>query len=675
MMNTPQALIGQQIDHYRILQHLARGGMADVFLAEDVNLGRKVAFKVMLDVLAQDSQFVQRFRREAQIVAQLDHPNIVQVYSTGLTPLGQPYIAMQYIPGGSLRDSLKELTERGKLLPTVDALAITRQLAVALQAAHAAGVVHRDLKPSNVLVRPDGTPVLVDMGIAAIRGSAKLTHTGSLIGTPHYMSPEQATGKPLDGRSDLYSLGVILYELLAGIRPFEATDSIAILHKHVYEAPTPLSQLRQDLSPATYDVVETSLQKDPYARFQTAANLVAALDHALAAEGMRGPAPAATQLLTHLGDSQLISRQRVVKVPLQPAQPPRKMNPLWLVTAVFAILLVATAAFILLRSNGTSTTPQATAQPTQAIAAIASNTPALPTSTFAPTATTIPTATETPTVAVTATPEPTAAPTELPATLIGPDGITMHLVPAGDFLMGSNATQVQDAVNLCRLNPDGEACRESDYVSELPHRTIYLSAFYMDETEVTNRQYRICVAAGGCNNPLDGNGRYSADNYYNLPEFANYPVVWVSWFDARDYCTWAGKRLPTEAEWEKAARGTDGRIFPWGNTFDSSLANTQERGGEDLQPVGQYPTGASPYGILDLAGSVWEYIGDWFDPAYYTYGPTADPIGPDSSPTGERAIRSGSYANFQHYARAANRGSVEPGSATQFRGIRCVITP
>ncbi len=358
MTDSYNELLGQQVDQYHILQHIARGGMADVYLAEDVDLQRKVALKVMLDTLAAaDPQFVERFRREAQMVAKLDHPNIVQVYTVGQTPAGQPYIAMQYVKGGSLRDKLKELAEREKLLTTEQALNIARQIALALGAAHQAGIVHRDMKPANVLVRPDGTPVLVDLGIAAVRGGAKLTQTGSIIGTPAYMSPEQVRGQAIDGRADLYALGVILYEILAGIRPFDADESIAVLHKQVYEEPFPLSGFRPDLSLPTLQLVETALQKDPSRRYQSAEEMIQAIDVAIRAEGFYGPNPHATVVLTQLDDSKLINRRQLVRPPDKEPSPPEHPEktekytvPLWAVvilgTLVFAIVL-----FFIFRSS------------------------------------------------------------------------------------------------------------------------------------------------------------------------------------------------------------------------------------------------------------------------------------------------------------------------------------
>jgi serine/threonine-protein kinase len=381
MTNTHNNLLGQQIDQFQIIRHIARGGMADVYLAEDVDLQRKVALKIMLgELAAADPQFVERFRREAQMVARLDHPNIVQVYNVGRTADGQPYIAMQYVEGGSLRDKLRELAEREKLLTVEQALNIARQIALALGAAHKAGIVHRDLKPANILVRPDGTPVLVDLGIAAVRGGAKLTQTGSIIGTPAYMSPEQVRGQAIDGRADLYALGVILYEILAGMRPFDRDESIAVLHKQVYEEPFPLNKFRSDLSPQTLALVDTALKKDPVRRYQSAEAMVQAIDDAIRAEGFYGPNPQATVVLTQLADNDLVSRQRLVRPPEQhlpprqqplpprqqppplspqPLPPPTKPKhtvPIWAVVALVALVVVIALFFALRSITGPVTT-------------------------------------------------------------------------------------------------------------------------------------------------------------------------------------------------------------------------------------------------------------------------------------------------------------------------------
>ncbi|GJM41131.1 MAG: hypothetical protein DHS20C20_14130 [Ardenticatenaceae bacterium] len=303
----------QKIDKYRIVRHIARGGMADVYLAHDEILQRDVAFKVMLDSLAVDEQFVRRFEREARTVAKLNHPNIVQVYDSGITPGGQPYITMQIIEGGSLQEKLAELAERDKLFTTEQVLNIVRHIAVALEIAHKNDVVHRDLKPGNILIREDGTPVLVDLGIAAVRQGPKLTHTGGFVGTPAYMSPEQIKGEPLDGRSDFYSLGIVLYELFAGKRPFDTDEVTALMYKQVHEAPPPLHKQRPDLKPETLAIVKKLMAKEPDKRFADAAALIKAIDAAIKAEGGYGPNPVATQVLTQLADGLLISRSQLDK--------------------------------------------------------------------------------------------------------------------------------------------------------------------------------------------------------------------------------------------------------------------------------------------------------------------------------------------------------------------------
>ncbi|WP_420645049.1 protein kinase domain-containing protein [Candidatus Leptofilum sp.] len=283
-MSDPQPFVGQQLDQFQIQKHIARGGMADVYLGYDIDLERPVALKIMLPMLAIDDQFVARFRREAQTAAQLEHPNIVRVYAIGAAPTGQPYIAMQFVDGGDLQQVIQESKAKKQPLTAVQTLTTLRPMADALIVAHAAAVIHRDLKPSNILLRPDGTPIMVDLGIAAVQTGAKLTNTGTLIGTPAYMSPEQARGLPVDGRSDLYSLGVILYEMLTGRRPFEADDPLAILHKHVYEEPVPIQQLRPDIAPETAKLVHRCLQKEPGKRPANAAELLGGIEYALEAE-------------------------------------------------------------------------------------------------------------------------------------------------------------------------------------------------------------------------------------------------------------------------------------------------------------------------------------------------------------------------------------------------------
>jgi len=232
----------------------------------------------------------------------------------------------------------------------------------------------------------------------------------------------------------------------------------------------------------------------------------------------------------------------------------------------------------------------------------------------------------------------------------------MVWVPAGEFLMGSK---------------DGWLAADDEH----PQHTVHVSEFWIDKTEVTNEQYGRCVAAGACQA-----SDYADDEHFNG---ADQPVAWVSWHDAHAYCEWAGKRLPTEAEWEKAARGTDGRKYPWGNSFDSSKLNfcdancewehkdsDADDGYQYPAPVGSYPEGASPYGALDMAGNMTEWCQDWFDMDYYASSPQRDPQGPSS---GEyRVVRGGSWGSDERLVRAAFRNWAVPDVRNFGIGFRCV---
>ena len=299
-----------------------------------------------------------------------------------------------------------------------------------------------------------------------------------------------------------------------------------------------------------------------------------------------------------------------VTVPEEEAVPFWRKMPLWGWGAVGGLILLLMVGGGLLVGRG---------EPTPAPVAIEATTPVT-------------------TVAPTATPAP-PTPTPLPPTDTPSAPPGMVYVPAGEFIMGSD---------------EGDS-------DERPMHTVYLDAFYIDKTEVTNDQYRKCVEAGACDTPRK-------TTYYDNADYAQHPVVYVTWNDADAYCRWAGKRLPTEAEWEKAARDTGGRTYPWGGGIDCDHA--QYRGcGEGTVPVGSKPKGASPYGALDMAGNVWEWVADWYDSGYYSQSPGRNPPGPDSGE--ERVVRGGSWLRNQWSARCADRLWYIPWYRPDDVGFRC----
>jgi beta-lactam-binding protein with PASTA domain/tRNA A-37 threonylcarbamoyl transferase component Bud32 len=256
---------------YRVIRRLGAGGMADVYCAEDQQLGRRIALKLLYRHFAEDEQFVERFRREASSAAGLQHPNIVGIYDRGEWN-GTYYIAMEFIEGRTLKDVIRE---RGPAPPEA-AVDIVLQILRAARFAHQRGVVHRDIKPHNVLIDDEGRVKVTDFGIARA-GASDMTETGLIMGTSHYLSPEQAQGKPVDARSDLYSIGIVLYEMLTGRVPFDAESPVAVALKQVSEIPVPPRELNPQVPPALDAVVLRAMEKDPARRFADADEFIAAL--------------------------------------------------------------------------------------------------------------------------------------------------------------------------------------------------------------------------------------------------------------------------------------------------------------------------------------------------------------------------------------------------------------
>jgi formylglycine-generating enzyme required for sulfatase activity/predicted Ser/Thr protein kinase len=682
--------VPEKLGKYKIIEEVGRGGFAAVYKAVDTTLDRTVALKVLAPHLLWDPTFVQRFQQEAKVAANLDHSNIVTIYEVGQIE-GVYFIAMQFLEGRTL----SQILGAGGPLPVSRVQAIIEQIASALDYAHARGLVHRDIKPSNVMVADDGRATLTDFGLVKAGEGTHLTASGVVFGTPEYMSPEQAEGKVLDARSDIYSLGVVLYEMLAGRAPFVADTTPAVMYKHVHEPP-PLEELPSDLPQGVVAVVEKALAKKQEERYRSAGEMAQALKQAIEAGVEVTPAPPQPEVpvpppvmkpAEEKGVPPPVEPVAVVKEEPQPpiappaakAVPKRALRVGALVAGglVLVALVACIAVLAIIWPWPTPTPEPSTTAPVVRV------TPPAPTVTpttmpIPPTDTSVPLTDTPPSVPPTDTP-PASAPS-----------LDMVHVPAGGFIMGSSDADVDNALAVCEEVYN--TCQRGWFEDGQPQHTVYLDAFYIDKTEVTTAQFVRFLNEQGNQEEggvpwLDIGGEdcpiiESGGQYESKSGYSDHPVVEVSWYGARAYCQWAGKRLPTEAEWEKAARGTDGQGYPWGNAFDGSKLNFCDKncspGWKDASvddgytgtaPVDIYPAGASPYGALDMAGNVWEWVADWYDRGYYTSSPESNPKGPASG--SGRIVRGGSWRDNGALVRADCRAWLGPDYTGPSGGFRC----
>jgi serine/threonine-protein kinase len=627
-------LIGQHFGRYQILELLGEGGMATVYKAYDTRLEREVAIKVIRrDAFPPDdmNMLLKRFEREAKSLGRLSHPNIVGVIDYGEYE-GSPYLVMVYLPGGTLKDRL------GKPMPWQDAIQMLLPIAHALEYVHDRNIINRDVKPSNILMTEKGQPMLTDFGLVKLFGekekeSTHLTSSGTGLGTPDYMAPEQWTGEAT-AQSDLYSLGVVLYEMITGYRPFTADTPAGVLLKQATESlPLPKTYI-PDLPQNVESVLLKVLAKDPIHRYPDMHAFIDELQNLLAGREVSASTTRAEQLREHMTGKVEKSRSAASLSDLQTGRQKKAFPTLAVIggLGIFGVL-VALGAYWLTNGNPAMF---AAATPTQQ---------ALPSST----ATDIP---PTETIESTGTPTETPLPTEtsIPVEIRDNRNVPMRLVPAGEFTMGSDDT--------------GD-------IGSRPAHKVYLEAFYIDKFEVTNEMYDSCAYAVECRKP-QRLGTATRDTYYANPVYANYPVIYLDWKMAKAYCEWRGARLPTEAEWEKAARGTDGRIYPWGNDKpDCNFANLVGCVG-DTTPVDQHEKGQSIYGVFGMSGNVWEWTSSLFK--LYPYDPTDGREDPKS--LGERIARGGSWHSGSNSGnvRADTRLKLDPGSTLAYVGVRCALT-
>ena len=630
-------LVGQTLDRkYKIVSKIGAGGMGSVYKAKRVHIGDLVAIKVLHSDLVGDQMAIERFRREARAAARLKHPNAVGIYDFAVSSSGLVYIVMELVDGKSLGALIKN---QEPLDPSFVA-EILYKVCSALDEAHRQNIVHRDLKPENILVTRarGGVEVKVlDFGIAKLRdlspGSNTLTGKGTIVGTPLYMSPEQCMGEEIDRRSDIYSLGIVLYEMLTGVVPFDSPTPTAVIVQHVTVAPPPMRQINREVSPGIEQAVLRALEKRKEDRPQTAGELAAEFASGLKRDAATGPIkrpdmqinPLEARVQTEPGAEQGVipaayattaSASDITAWSDEGATGgiggTRSYRTIIIVSLVVLALLV-TSALILFRTR--------TAQSTQAPQGDTVNT-------------TSETAEDKP-LAEEQSPDNAEQPPPQSAALPEPPG-GMVYVTGGEFIMG----------------------RDNGTPLEAPQHRAAVDPFFIDIFEVSCEEYKRFIDATGHRPPPRWiNRTYPAG-------WARRAVTGIDWDDANAYAGWAGKRLPTEQEWEFAARGADGRLYPWGNAWKAKAANADSSSHGHADAVGEHPAGPSPFGAFDMAGNVWEWTSS--DLTAYTGGTLQD--------REMKVVRGGSWVESRTGATATSRKGLPPrGGDYSTVGFRCVM--
>ena len=532
-----------RIGKYELLQFLG-GGMSHVYRSRDTVIGRQVAVKILTEVGMQDAEARTRFLQEAKLAGTIKHDHIVTVHDYGEED-GRPFIVLEFLEGEDLRDAIQK-QHTGDLK---NKLRIALEIAQALAFVHEHDIVHRDIKPENIFIERSGRAKLMDFGIAKALGLS-LTKTGNSLGTPYYMAPEQVMGTAITGLVDIYSFGMLFYELLTGRKPVIGDTMERLFYVILHETPPEQPLIDAGVPPEIRDMIKRATAKKPEDRYQSFGALIALLKSFLIDEPKAAqPAPA----------------------------PEVKTRPL-LIVGLATMIVAVMIWFLFLR------------------------------------------------------PKPPIS-SSLLETFQTPSG-EMVLVPEGRFLFGKD------------LKP------------------VNLPAFYIDRTEVSNEMYaKFCAATQHAKPP--GFTEAKPDE----------PVVNVTMMDAMEFASWAGKRLPSEQEWEKAARGEDGRTFPWGNDADASRANVKDNGSvspKGLKPVGSFETGVSPHRALNMAGNVWELVNEKRSPSIRAIEHFAVMSPPPTSADAWYVMKGGAYNEPLAQSVLYDSGSVPGRFADINIGFRCV---
>lgn len=648
---TDDSLVGQRIGQYEITREIGRGGMGVVYEALHGVIGQRVAVKTLSKLLAGEPRSLERFLREARVCSLIEHEGLPRIFDYGQLAAGTPYILMEFLKGEMLRTRLLR-SPQGRL-SMQEAVRIARQVAAAMCAAHTAGVVHRDLKPDNVILILDSEALggerakVLDFGIAHLMAAApeKAASHSVPLGTPGYMSPEQCLGQEVPGPgTDVYSLGVMLYEMIWGAPPFTGSRE-ELRRRQIFEQAVPLRNRLPELPSALASLIERMLVKPSGLRptmAQVHAGLSELTPDALTAAPPHAPPPAPPQggQRTETTDGGSAAPKPMVTptaagTQLQELAPARRVRR-WLRSAAVAAVVSAGLAAAYYK--------------------------------------------------------------------LSPTRSQMVRLPAGQFTMGSTTEEIETAFGWAR-RVGCTSCTRELFLRESPARSVQLSAFDIDRTEVTNQEFaawlnrqpglRIEVGRRvhqGSTLLLDlwaGYG-YSGIIYHDSrfaarPGMDRQPVSLLTWDAADGYCRAQGKRLPTEAEWEYAARGTAGLRFPWGDNEPGCAGVVYGRGeggvcagrSSGTQEVGSAVQDRSLLGVRDLGGNVAEWVMDRFTSRYPTCpAPCRDPLVLDNSEADggprTRVVRGGAWFRKADSCRGAGRSRRKQEDLAGDIGFRCV---
>ena len=620
-MSASDSLVGKTFGKYVVQGELGRGGMGIVYKAQDSQLNRTVALKTLPAFFSDDPAFAERFKREAQATALLNHPNIVQVYEADFVGRTS-YMALEYVRGG---DVSQLISKRGSV-PTREALDMARQVGEALRHAHSHGIVHRDIKPHNLLVTADGTVKVADFGLArAMRTWTSMTGPGALLGSPAYMSPEQVNGAHVDHRTDIYSMGITLYEMLAGRPPFDQGHPLALMHEIEQGRLASLGTVLPEVPVAVERLVSKMTARSPRRRYQDAEQAVEAIDEVLQLPLKESSSP-----------TRVRSRRR------------RRRGVALLAVLLVVVLSTVLYAFIRSRGGEDTATVAATGAPGTVPRAIGPST-------------------------TSGDEEVTPAVTEAAPREIGPLGtpgeertfldMTFVWIEPGTFTMGS---------------PENEPGWDED---ETRHEVTISNGFWMAKYEMTQTDWAKWTEKPIEENPSEKKGfrlpvtNLSAADCRRLlsPLNSRHQGRYRRGDPRRGKGTF---RLPTEAEWEYACRAGSTTAFCFGESissvqarFNSALTNA-DAGDSPVQPapVGSYP--ANAWGLHDMHGNVWEWCEDRYGP--YQSQAVSDPIGHVGA---QEVLRGGAWNSSSESCRSASRRSEDVYYSDGAMGIRLVLEP